>query len=392
MITNVVSFLALAAWIALGLTRLPFMARPPTLPAAPAPADWPAVVAVIPARDEAATIGAVVGAHFHSTYPDALTVIVIDDHSTDGTAALAFDAAAGGASPPFRAFSLIEAPSLAEGWTGKLSAVNAGLSHSETIASDARYVLLTDADIEFAPETLTKLVAFAEQRGNALTSLMARLDARGFWGELLIPAFVFFFQKLYPFHRASDDRDRLAAAAGGCMLVRRDALVAIGGVAAIKGRLIDDCALAGAIKGAGYRLWLGLAKDEATSLRDNRSLASIWTMVERSAFAQLQFSWRQLVGAVAGMALLYLAPPLIALSYPFHRNVFAATMAAAAWALMAQLYWPTARLYGEARLKSLFLPAAAFLYTLMTISSAVKHARGRGGLWKGRTYPASPNA
>ncbi len=389
----------------LGLTRLSVLERQPRLPALTPPATWPAVVAVIPARNEEDTIGAVVGAHFASAYPGPFSVIVVNDHSGDETAERAFKAAAYANAPESqaaclerrsfltrfangRSFALIEAPPLAEGWTGKLAAVNAGLIHAAEVAPEARYVLLVDADIILAPQTLTKLVSFAEANGTALTSLMARLDARGFWGGLLIPAFVFFFQKLYPFHRANRQGDRIAAAAGGCILARRDALEDIGGVASIRGRLIDDCALADAIKKSGRRIWLGLAREEAVSLRDNRSLASIWSMVARSAFAQLRHSWINLAGVLIGMTLLYLAAPAIALTYPWHHDGLAAAAAIGAWALMALLYLPTALIYGQAPWKTFALPLAAFIYTLMTASSALDHARGRGGFWKGRTSPA----
>ncbi|MFZ5618537.1 MAG: glycosyltransferase [Pseudomonadota bacterium] len=375
------SLLVLAAWIALAATRLPILTPPPRL-RQPAPQRAsPSVAAVIPARNEEETIGAVIRAHFASDYPGALAVVIVDDHSTDETAARVI-AASGGK------MSLIEAPPLPAGWTGKLWAVNAGLAHVSEIAPNARYVLLADADIVFAPDTLRKLVAQAEETGAALTSLMARLDARGFWGGLLIPAFVYFFQKLYPFHDANDPGKPLAAAAGGCMLLRRDALDAIGGVEAIRGRLIDDCALAAAVKKSGRPVWIGLAKDEAISLRDNRSLASIWSMVARSAFAQLGHSWLLLIGTVACMIILYPAPTVIALAYPLHGDEIAAVIAAAAWTLMALTYLPTARVYDQAPWKAFFLPVAALLYTMMTIASAINHARGMGGQWKGRTYPA----
>ena len=170
------------------------------------------------------------------------------------------------------------------------------------------------------------------------------------------------------------------------MLARRDALDAIGGVNAIRGKLIDDCALAAAMKNSGRSIWLGVSKDEAISLRDNRSLSSIWSMVARSAFAQLSHSWLFLAGAVFGIIFIYLAAPMIAISYPAHLNAAAATVSAAAWALMAFTYRPIARIYDQAGWKAFFLPVAAFFYTLMTLTSAINHARGRGGAWKGRTY------
>ena len=381
MVFTAISVIVLALWIGLAATRLRPFDPLPRLSAAAEPDLWPGVVAVIPARNEEETIVAVVAAHRASDYAGSLTIIVVDDHSTDDTAARALAASVGG-------FSLLKSPPLPAGWTGKLWAVNAGLARAKEIAPDAIYVLLTDADIVLAPDTLRKLIAQAEASGAAMTSLMARLDARGIWGGLLIPAFVYFFYKLYPFHVVNDPRMKLAAAAGGCMLVRRDALEAIGGVAAIRRRLIDDCALADQIKSSGRPIWIGIAKDEAVSLRDNRSLASVWSMVARSAFAQLTHSWLLLAGTVAGMALLYIAAPLIALSFPLHLNAAAAAISAAAWALMALTFMPMARIYDMAPWKTFLLPVAAFLYTLMTISSAINHVRGKGGAWKGRIYPS----
>lgn len=381
MVLTAISASALALWIGLAATRLRPFAAPPQLLAAGAPEIWPAIVAVIPARNEEETIGAVIAAHGASDYPGPFTVIVVNDHSTDETAARAAAASTGG-------LVLIDAPPLPAGWTGKLWAINAGLALADTLAPNAKYVLLTDADILFAPGALRKLVAQAEADGAALTSLMVRLDSRGVWGELLIPAFVYFFYKLYPFHVVNDCKTKLAAAAGGCMLVRRDALTAIGGVAAIRGHLIDDCALADQIKSSGQPIWIGIARDEAVSLRDNRSLSSIWSMVSRSAFAQLRHSWLMLAGTVVGMAMLYLAAPLIALSYPRHLNEAAAAMSAAAWALMAFTYIPIARIYGVSSSKAFLLPVAANIFTLMTMSSAINHALGKGGAWKGRLYPS----
>lgn len=377
----IISLLAFAAWIGLAATRLPPFRRPPGLGWANPPTAWPPVVAVIPARDEEETIGKVVAAHAASEYRGRFSVIVIDDHSADATAEQARAASKGN-------LDLIEAPPLPAGWTGKLWAVNTGLARAKEILPDAKYILMTDADIQFAPNALARLVAQAEETGAALTSLMARLDARGFWGGLLIPAFVYFFQKLYPFRAVNNPSSRAAAAAGGCMLLRRDALEAIGGVAAIRGRLIDDCALAEAVKKSGRPIWIGLARNEAVSLRDNRALSAIWSMVSRSAFAQLNHSWLLLAGTVAGMILLYLAAPAIALTYPMHGDELAAVFAAAAWALMAITYAPTLAAYGQSQWRTFALPAAAMLYTLMTIHSAISHARGRGGAWKGRTYPA----
>ena len=405
MILLILSTLSLAAWSWIAFRRLPVFRPLAGLLPAPQPKAWPEVAVIVPARNEAASIEAVVRAHIASDYRGRLTVILIDDHSTDDGAELATRAAldAGGKSTKEpndkqgeyfielsqqRAFAIVHAPTLEPGWTGKLFAVNAGLDRAKDLAPDASYILLCDADIVLKPDTLKKLVAHAQAEGTALTSLMARLDNRGFWGGLLIPAFVFFFQKLYPFHRSNDANDKIAAAAGGCMLLRRSALDEIDGVSSIRNRLIDDCALASAIKKNGGKIWLGIAKGEAVSLRDNRSLGSVWNMVARTAFTQLGRNWLVVVGAVIGMALLYLPAPAIAITLPFHGNEPAAAIAAAAWTVMALAYWPTARIYDEAPLKTFALPVAALLYTAMTISSAINHALGRGGQWKGRTYSA----
>jgi hopene-associated glycosyltransferase HpnB len=271
--------------------------------------------------------------------------------------------------------------------------VSRGVARAEVTAHGAKYFLLTDADIVHAPSALRRLVAKAEAENLALASLMAKLDARGFWGSLLIPAFVYFFQKLYPFPQSNDPKSPVATAAGGCMLVRRDALEAAGGIAAIRDRLIDDCALARLIKAPGSPAprptWIGLASNEVVSLRDNRKLSTIWDMVARAAFTQLDHSWLKLIGTVAGMLLLYIAPLLGLVAYAWHQSIAAFVLSALAFALMAVTYRPTCRLYDLPIWKTLFLPLAAFLYVLMTIASAVRHARGRGGGWKGRTYPAA---
>jgi hopene-associated glycosyltransferase HpnB len=314
-------------------------------------------------------------------------VIVIDDGSTDGTADIARAAASGSA----RELEIVTAPPLPEGWTGKLWAVDNGLRRAKEIAPDAKYALLADADIALARDTLSRLVAKAEDENLALASLMARLDARGPWASFLIPAFIYFFQKLYPFPRANDPDDNMAAAAGGCMLARRDAIDGIGGIARIRHALIDDCAFAKAIKDLtpSTKIWIGLASDEAISLRDNRELSSIWNMVARTAYAQLHYSPLLLAGTVLGMALVYLAAPLIFLTAFWHWNLAALFYAAVACALMGYTYWPTLRLYGRAPWEAALQPIAAGLYTAMTISSALRHRRGEGGQWKGRTYSSS---
>ena len=381
---TLIAFSAFVAWGWLTLLQGGFWRASERLQDAPDPPAWPEIVAILPARDEGETIGDIVRAHLASDYPGACRIIVCDDGSTDGTADIA-RAASAGHDGILEVFSV---PPLPDGWTGKLWAVECGLQQAKRIAPSAKYVLLTDADIALAPDTLRQLVAKSEADNLALTSLMAKLDSRGPWASFLIPAFIYFFQKLYPFPRANDVDDNLAAAAGGCMLVRRDAIDAMGGMSKIKDALIDDCALAKAIKNLtpSTKIWIGLASDEAVSLRDNRELSSIWSMVARTAYAQLGYSPLLLAGAVAGMLLTYLAAPLITLTIIWHWNIAAAFYSLIAMSLMAYTYWPTLRLYNRAPWEAALLPAAAALYTAMTVSSANRHWRGEGGRWKGRTY------
>ena len=382
---TILAALAILAWLVLIFGRGWFWRADQRLPAlAEPPSHWPEVVAIIPARNEARTIGAALESHAGTSYPGRFTVILVDDGSTDGTAGIARTLAQ--ASP--RPIHLLAAPPLEPGWTGKLWALETGVRAAADLAPEARYFLLTDADISHAPDTLARLVARAEVLDLALVSLMARLDARGFWAALLIPAFVFFFQMLYPYRWINDTARDTAGAAGGCILVRRDALEGIGGLAAIRDALIDDCALAARIKHGPPRraIWLGLAQSEAVSLRDNRTLGSIWTMVARNAFTQIRRSALLLAGSMLALVVTYLAGPLAVLGLALHGDSLTATLGAVAWMLSGLAYLPTIRLYGLAPWKALGLPLAALFYGAMTLSSAVAHWRGRGGAWKGRTY------
>ncbi len=374
---------AIWAWLLAGHGR--FWRADQRLGRPPPPSEWPDVVAVIPARDEAETVAQTLSAHGATTYPGRFSVILVDDASTDGTGEIARSVAEKSARP----IRIVPAPPLPPGWTGKLWALEAGLAAADTHAPRAEYVLLTDADILHAPETLARLVAKAHGEARALVSLMARLDDRGLWGGLLIPAFVFFFQKLYPFPRVNDPERAEAGAAGGCVLLRRDTLAAIGGIAAIRTALIDDCTLAGRVKTGPPRrsIWLGLAEDEVISLRDNRALASVWKMVARTAFTQLDHSPLRLAGTLAGMALVYMAGPVAALVGVATGAPGPLAAGALASGLSAIAYAPTLALYGRPRWQALGLPAAAALFTLMTLDSARAHWAGRGGAWKGRSYP-----
>jgi len=231
----------------------------------------------------------------------------------------------------------------------------------------------------------------ARRRNLAMASLMVRLDCAGTWEKLLVPAFVFFFRKLYPFAWSNDARRKTAAAAGGCILIENAALERAGGLAAISDRIIDDCALAAAVKRSGGRLWLGLS-DRSYSVRPYASLGELWRMVKRSAFVQLNRSYPLLAGTVLGMLFLYALPPVAAVAGFIVHDPLAGCAGVAAWLVMSALYVPTLRAYRRSPLEAPALPLAALIYTAMTADSALAHARRRGGGWKGRTYAATPLA
>jgi hopene-associated glycosyltransferase HpnB len=339
------------------------------------PPSWPSVAVVIPARDEAAGIAQSIGSLLRQDYPGEWSVFLVDDDSNDGTAAVARSAAAGAAQGRLR---ILGGAPLPMGWTGKLWALKQGIEAAQRATTPPDYLLLTDADIVYQQGVLTRLVALAHARGSVLTSLMVKLRCESLAERMLIPAFIFFFQMLFPFSWVNRTGDRTAAAAGGCMLVRTDALQQAGGIESIRGALIDDCALARLMKARGP-IWLGLT-ERVHSIRPYPDIAEIRRMVSRTAYAQLGYSPLLLAGTVAGMALTYLAPPLLA--------VFAGGPAQwlgiVAWLLMSLSFQPTLRLYGMSPLWGLALPAIALCYTLFTLDSALQYARGKGGLWKGR--------
>ncbi len=347
---------------------------------------WPAVAAIVPARNEAETIGAVTAALLAQNYQGAFRIVVVDDASTDGTAEIA----RGHASPAHR-LEVISAPPLQAGWTGKLAALNAGVQHVESVAPE--FLWFTDADIVHPPETLTRLVSKAVVARRDLVSLMVRLRCESFWEHRLVPAFIFFFQMLYPFAAANDDRSKTAAAAGGCVLLRSQALVKAGGLEAISSRVIDDCALAGLVKRSGGKLWLGLADTNeagvSRSLRRADTLEPLWAMVRRTAFTQLNYSIITLFLTLLGLGLVFIAPPLLVLTLPSHGQVFPALAGFLAWMAMALAYGPTLKDYGRSPWEGLLLPLAAALYGAMTFDSAVAHVQRRGGHWKGRHYGPS---
>ena len=347
----------------------------------PLPA-WPSVAVVIPARNEADGIAETIGSLLRQDYAGAFTIILVDDDSNDGTADIARQTAAGlNASDRLR---VIDGKPLPRGWTGKLWAVKQGVDAAQAASAPPDYLLLSDADIVYAPEVLGGLVARAASNKLVLTSLMVKLRCESFAERSLIPAFIFFFQMLYPFPWVNNPGGTTAAAAGGCMLVRSDALKTAGGIDAIRNALIDDCSLAKLLKAQGP-IWLGLT-ERVHSSRPYPDFEDIRRMVSRSAYAQLRYSPLLLAGTVVGMALTYLAPPMLALfaSGP------ARWLGLLAWALMAVAFFPTLRLYGRSALWGLALPAIALCYMLFTLDSALQFARGKGGLWKGRVQALEP--
>ena len=379
MTATVIGAAIAAIWLCLILFRGGFwrIGRPSGAAAAVAPAR--SVVAVIPARDEAAVIGPAIASLLAQRHGGTLHIVVIDDHSGDGTAEIA-RAAAAAAGATDRVTVMPAAP-VPPGWTGKLWAVAQGVEIARRLDPD--YLLLTDADIVHGPGNLRDLVVRAETAGFDLVSLMVRLHCRGFWERLLIPAFVFFFFKLYPPRWVSAPRRRTAAAAGGCMLVRPGTLDRIGGIASIRHEIIDDCALARRIKAVGT-VCLEPA-ERAWSIREYGSWRPIWDMIARCAFAQLGYSTVALVLTVVAMAALYLLPPLLLLS----GDRAAMLLGAAAWLAMSVAFLPILRLYRCAPAWGLLLPAMALFYTAATVASAVLFWRGRGGAWKGRFQAAS---
>ncbi len=379
---------SLLAWIYLTFAHGRFWTGEVRLGDPPAPAAWPAVVAVVPARNEADVIERTLGSLLGQDYPGSLRIVLADDESDDGTGEVAAALARG----HLRGERLVveRTGPRPEGWVGKMWAVHTGVLRAGKEAPHADYLLLTDADVEHSPGNLRRLVAKAEREDLDLVSLMVLLHAETAWEKLVVPAFVYFFQKLYPFPRVNRPRARTAGAAGGCMLVRSTALQRIGGIEPLRGEIIDDCALGRAIKRGGP-IWLGLS-DSERSIRAYGGLAGVWHMVARSAFTQLRHSNLLVAGTLVGLALLYLAPPALVLGGLFGVSPVAASLGAAAWIAMAISFVPTLSLYGRPAWMGFALPLAGALYAAMTFDSARRHARAEGAAWKGRAGAGSSNA
>jgi len=347
----------------------------------PAPAAWPRVIAVVPARDEADVIAQSVGSLLTQTYPGDFSVVLIDDGSSDGTG----DAAMNEAVKLDLAdkLTIIRGTEPPAGWTGKLNAMATGVRHIEERGAPA-YILFTDADIAYRdPQALERLVRGANAKGTVLTSLMVKLRCDSFSEKMLIPAFVYFFQKLYPFAWVNSSTSKRAAAAGGCMLVKYDALHAAGGVGAIRGALIDDCAMGALLKSQGP-IFLGLT-EAVESIRPYDDFNHIRRMVSRSAYSQLDYSPLLLLGTTLGMIVTYLVPPYLAIAV----EGWAGIIGAFVWAVMALSFQPILRLYRRAPLWGVALPFIALVYLAFTFDSAVQHWLGRGGAWKGRYQAAA---
>ena len=378
---------AAVAWAYLVAAHGGFWRTSQRLPPATAePLVWPDVVAVVPARNEAAMLPVTLPALLGQDYPGVLAVIVVDDGSSDGTGEVAAGIAAK-AGRPLRVISGTPPPD-GERWAGKVWAMAQGLR----AAGPSDYVVFTDADIAWeAPDTLRRLVAAAEGDDRDLVSQMALLRTAAGWERVVVPAFVYFFAQLYPFRRVNMPGSRTAAAAGGCMLVRRGALDKAGGLAPIRGTLIDDVALGRLIKGQRGRTWLGLSR-QVVSVRPYPGLASLWQMVTRSAYTQLRYSTTVLAGTLTGLLFLYALPPAGAITglvavLAGGDGAAAVTLGAglAGWALMSLSYLPMLRLYRLSPLRAPGLPLIALLYAAMTADSARRHYAGRGAEWRGRT-------
>ncbi|EPD63228.1 glycosyltransferase [Streptomyces sp. HGB0020] len=371
---------SLAAWLWLLLCQGFFWRTDVRLPRREDPTDWPPVCVVVPARDEAEVLPASLPSLLAQRYPGRAEIFLVDDGSSDGTGTLARELADRHGGLPLTVGSPGEPPA---GWTGKLWAVRHGITLAR--AREPEYLLLTDADIAHAPDSLRELVAAARSGGFDVVSQMARLRVESLWERLVVPAFVYFFAQLYPFRRIGGKSTRTAAAAGGCVLLRTEAAERARIPDAIRHAVIDDVALARAVKGSGGRIWLGLA-EQVDSVRPYPRLHDLWRMVSRSAYAQLRHNPLVLLGTVLGLALVYLVPPVTLIAGLATGGTAAALLGGLAWLVMTGTYIPMLRYYGQPPWLAPLLPFTAFLYLLMTVDSAVQHYRGRGAAWKGRTY------
>jgi hopene-associated glycosyltransferase HpnB len=365
-----VGWLAAAIWIYLLLGRGFFWFFREAPPLTPVDLSTRSVAVIVPARNEPVGVASAMASLVRQDFTGRLRVFLVDDHSTDGTAILAKEAAGNDGR-----LTVLTAAPLEAGWTGKLWAMQQGVAAAE-LAETFDFYLFTDADIVHAPASVTHLVARADGLDFDLVSLMVELSQNSLAERALVPAFVFFFFMLYPPSWGT-------GAAGGCLLIRPEALRRAGGLARIKGELIDDCSLAREVKrsaGCGKRIFLAPTRSNK-SIREYRTFGEIGAMISRTAFTQLRYSWWILFGALLGLTLVYVAPPLLAVTGHVGGWI--------AWLAMAICYYPALRFYGRSALWAPLLPLVALFYMSATIHSALRHARGRGGQWKGRTFAGS---
>ncbi|MGB7280659.1 MAG: glycosyltransferase [Candidatus Acidiferrum sp.] len=377
-VAGIIGIITLAIWLHLFFGRGWFWRvykfNADGAPIAP-PAVWPRIVAVVPARNEAETIGETVASLAKQEYPGPFSIVIVDDHSEDETSAIAIRVAEWQAAQG--QVQIVAAAALPEGWTGKLWALNNGVNCAQP--DQPAFFWFTDADITHAPGTLRRLVSFADRDKLDLASLMVLLQAKTLPERALIPAFLYFFLMLYPPRWIADEDLSRAGAAGGCILLRREALERIGGLASIRSEVIDDCALAGAIKRTGGRVWMGLTRKSA-SLRAYKTFAEIRDLIARTAFTQLRYSALLLVGTLTGMFLTYVAPIILL----FAHNPTARVLGATAFLLMTFSFLSTVRFYRLSVLWAPLLPLTALFYAYATCLSAVRYWFGKGGSWKGR--------
>lgn len=378
------AWLAAGAWVGLVVARGQFWdARTDRLANAASNSDAPDVHVVVPARNEGDVVGRTVESVIAQRYPGQVALTVVDDRSEDDTARnVALAAKRAGAAARVTVHTARPRP---DGWSGKVWAMAEGVEAARAAGARPAYWWFTDADIEHADDTLARLVATARSRRRDLVSLMVELHCAEPLELLLIPAFVFFFRMLYPFAWVNDPKRATAGAAGGCVLLDDALLLRIGGMQRISGEMIDDCSLATAVQQEGGSLWLGLTS-RSRSVRPYKGLEPIWSMVSRTAYTQLRYSPLLLAGTAAGMVLLYVAPVAAVAVGVARRNRPLTTAGVAAWTVMTLAYAPTVRLYRQPLWRALTLPLAGVLYTAMTVDSALRHAGGKGGLWKGRVF------
>ena len=380
MILSFLAFLVLLIWPFLWLAHGGFW-RVDREPVPSSLTLWPAVTVIIPARNEESVLAETLQSLWEQDYPLSLHIVVVDDHSDDRTAQTALNTARDMKRED--CLQVLSALPLPPGWTGKVWAMHQGVTYGLTPHEPARYVLFSDADIAHGQSAVRELVCRAENGGYDLVSFMVRLQNGNVAEKLMIPAFVFFFKMLYPFRWSNDPRKRLAAAAGGTMLLRRDAMPRLDHLACIRGELIDDCALARAVKQGGHSIWLGLS-DTSTSTRSYGTMGEILHMIARTAYTQLGYSPLRLLGCVFGLCLTFLSPPLLLLL----THGWAAALGGLVWLMMSLLYWPLVRFYRQSPLWTPLLPLTALLYLYATVLSAWRHHRGQGGQWKGRSQAA----